>query len=207
VSGRGRGDLRVGDFPAGPLVGRLVAAVGAGSADRHPAHRRRWRLRPGRLQRPAAVGVEGHDERGGAAPVGRAVAGGEAGRGRPRRTAHPATGRLPARSRWAGGDRPGRGGRRRGRGRVRDVHRDRLGLPGGRRVRRAPVPAARLRRGVGRAAALGSAHPRPRLGDVEQSLLRGRLRVRPPRLPAHRASRTAASTPGSPCCRWTSGRS
>ena len=42
----------------------------------------------------------------------------------------------------AGRDRPGRGGRRRGRRRVRRVHRDRLGLRGGRGVHRTPVPAA-----------------------------------------------------------------
>ena len=71
VPGRGRGDFRVGDFPAGPLLGGPVAAAGAGPVDRHPAHRRRRRLRPDRLQRPAAAGVEGHDERGGAAPAGR----------------------------------------------------------------------------------------------------------------------------------------
>ena len=172
--------FRVGDFPAGPLLGGPVAAAGAGPADRHPAHRRRRRLRPDRLQRPAAAGVEGHDERGGAAPAGRQVAGRETGRGRPRRAAHPATGRLrlrrqrpPGRS----GHRPGRGSRGRGHRRVHRLRRDRLGLPGGGRVRRAPVPAARLRRGVGRAAALGAAHPRPRLGDLEQSLLRGRLRL------------------------------
>ena len=104
-------------------------------------------------------------------------------------------------------DRPGRGGRGRRRRRVRRVHRDRLGLRGGRRVRRAAVPAARLRRGVGRAAALGPAHPRPGAGHAEQPLLRRRLRVRPLHLPAHRRTRTAASTPGSPCCRGTSGRS
>ena len=83
-------------------------------------------------------------------------------------------------------DRPGRGGRGRGRRRVRRVHRDRLGLRGGRRVRRAAVPAARLRRRVGRAAALGPAHPRPGAGHPEQPLLRRRLRVRPLPLPPHR---------------------
>ena len=43
----------------------------------------------------------------------------------------------------------------------------RLGLRGGRRVHRPPVPAARLRRRVGRAAALGRAHPRPGAGRAE----------------------------------------
>ena len=56
--------------------------------------RRRRRLRPGRLQRPAAARVEGHHERGRAAPAGRPVAGRETGRRRPRRAAHPAAGRL-----------------------------------------------------------------------------------------------------------------
>ena len=207
VSGRGRGDLRVGDLPAGPLLGGPVAAAGAGPVDRHPAHRRRRRLRPDRLQRPAAAGVEGHHERGRAAPAGRQVAGRETGRRRPRRAAHPAAGRLPPRRSGRHRDRPGRGGRGRGRRRVHRVHRDRLGLPGGRRVRRAPVPAARLRRGVGRAAALGPAHPRPGAGHLEQPLLRRAptcSAATPAGAPSHP---TAASTPGSPCCRWTSGRS
>ena len=79
----------------------------------------------------------------------------------------------------AGGRRP----RRRGRGRdprpVRRVRRVRVGLRGGRRVRRAAVPAARLRRGVGRAAALGPADPCPGAGRAEESVLRRRVRARP----------------------------
>jgi DNA invertase Pin-like site-specific DNA recombinase len=70
-------------------------------------------------------------------------------------------------------------------GRVRRVCRQRVGLRGRRGVRRPPVPAARLRRRVGRAAALGQAHPRPRAGGAEEPLLRGRLRARPLHLPPH----------------------
>ncbi len=43
------------------------------------------------------LGLEGHHERGRAAPARRPAAGRETGRGRPRRAAHPAAGRLPPR--------------------------------------------------------------------------------------------------------------
>jgi hypothetical protein len=106
VSGRGRCDLRVGDLPAGPLVGGPVQAAGAGPADRHPGHRRRWCLRSGRLQRPVAAGVEGHHERGRAAPVGRTVAGRQTRRRAARRATHPTAGRLRARRPGVHGHRP-----------------------------------------------------------------------------------------------------
>ena len=48
-----------------------------------------------------------------------------------------------------------------------------------------PVPAARLRRRVGRAAAVGQAHPRPRAGGAEEPVLRGGVRARPVLLAAH----------------------
>ena len=76
------------------------------------------------------------------------------------------------------GHRPGPGGRRCGRRRVRRVHRHRVGLRGGRRVRRPAVPAPRLRRGVGRAGAVGAAHPRPRRRDLAEPGLRRGVRVR-----------------------------
>ena len=60
-----------------------------------------------------------------------------------------------------GRDRPGRGGRRRGRRRVHRVHRDRVGLRGGRGVHRSPVPPPRLRRSVGRAGPVRPADPLP----------------------------------------------
>ena len=59
------------------------------------------------------------------------------------------------------------------------------GVAGG--VRRAPVPAPRLRRGVGRAAAVGPAHPRPRCRDLAQPGLRRGVRVRAAPLPPGRA--------------------
>ena len=48
------------------------------------------------------------------------------------------------------------------------------------------VPAARLRRDMGRAAALGAAHPRPGPGDLEEPGLRRGVRVRPVCLAPHR---------------------
>ena len=73
VSGRDRRGVRVGDLPAGPVLGGPVPDAGAGPPHRHPGHRRRWDLRPGRLQRPSAARVEGDDERGRAAPAGRSA--------------------------------------------------------------------------------------------------------------------------------------
>ena len=82
---------------------------------------------------------------------------------------------------------------------VRRVRRVRLGLRGGRRVRRAPVPAARLRRRVGRAIALGRTDSRPRAGRAQESLLRRGVRARPLHLHG------AASTPTAPCTpAWSS---
>ena len=44
VPGRGRGGVRAGGLPAGPLQRRPGPAAGAGPPDRHPGHRRRRRL-------------------------------------------------------------------------------------------------------------------------------------------------------------------
>jgi len=57
------------DVAAGPLGQRLVSAAGAVRAVGRAVGRRRWRVRPGRVQRPAAAGAEGDDERGRAAPA------------------------------------------------------------------------------------------------------------------------------------------
>ena len=132
LPGRDRGDLRVGGLAAGPVVGGPVPAAGVRPADRHPGHRLRRDLRPGRVQRPVAAGPEGDDERGRVASAGRPVAGRQTGRGRTRRAAHPAADRLRLRRPGAGDQGPGRGGGHRDRGPVHGVHRDRLGLPGGR---------------------------------------------------------------------------
>ena len=107
------------------------------------------------------LGVQGHHGRDGTARDGPAAAGEQAGRRRARRAAHPAAGRAGPRRRRGYRDRPRCRGPGRDPGRVRRVHRVRVGLRRGRRVRRPPVPAARLRRRVGGAAALGQAHPRP----------------------------------------------
>src|SRR6266702_2793598 len=71
---RGRRDPRPGDLPPGPLLSRPVQAVGAGAADRHAGHRRRRRLRPWGLQRPAPAWAEEHHERGRAARARRPAA-------------------------------------------------------------------------------------------------------------------------------------
>jgi DNA invertase Pin-like site-specific DNA recombinase len=63
---------------------------------------------------------------------------------------------------------------------------DVFGLRRGGSVRRPPVPAARLRRRVGRPAALGPSHPRPCRGRAEEPGLRGRVCPWPLRLPAER---------------------
>ncbi len=62
LSRRGRRGVRPGGVPAGPVHRGPDPVVGAGPADRHPAYRRRRRLRSDRLQRPPPVGVERHDE-------------------------------------------------------------------------------------------------------------------------------------------------
>ena len=160
-TGRGRGDLRDRDHPAGPVQRRRGAAGGVRPDHRHAADRPRRRLRPRRRERPRALGVQGHHGRDGTARDGAAAAGQQAGRGRARRAAHPAAGRLRPRRRRRCRDRPRRRGPGRHPGRVRRVRRVRVGLRGGRRVRRPPVPAARLRRGVGRAAAVGASSPTP----------------------------------------------
>ena len=183
----------------GAVFGLEISRLARSSADlsrllelarlhRHPGHRRRRDLRPGRLQRPSAARVEGDDERGRAAPAGRSAAGRETRRRRAGRAAHPAAGRLRLRRGQRGRDRPGRGGRRRGRRRVHRVHRDRVGLRGGRGVHRSPVPPPRLWRSVGRAGPVRPADPLPGVLDPVQPGLRRRLRLRPVPLPPHRAS-------------------
>ena len=198
--GRGRGDLRDRDHPAGPVQRRRGPAGGIRPDHRHAADRPRRRLRPRRRERPHAAGLQGHHGRDGTARDGPAAAGQQAGRRRARRAAHPAAGRLRPRRRRRYRDRPRRRGPGRDPGRARRVRGLRVGLRRRRRVRRPPVPAARLRRRVGRAAALGRAHPRPRPGRAEEPLLRRSLRARPLYLPphrragrhrAHRAGRTA----------------
>ncbi len=188
VLGGGGGDLRDRDHPAGPVQCRRGPAGGVRPDHRHAADRPGRRLRPRRCERPRAAGLQGHHGRNGAPRDGPAAARQQAGRGRARRAAHPAAGRAGPRRRRRYRDRPRRRGPGRDPGRVRRVHRVRVGLRGGRRVQGSPVPAARLRRGVGRAAALGQAHPRPRPGRAEEPLLRGRLRARPVLFPAHRGA-------------------
>ena len=186
VPGRCRGDLRDRDHPAGPVQCRRGAAGGVRPDHRHPADRRRRRLRPRRRERPRAAGVQGDNGGNGAARDGAAAAGQQAGRGRARRAADPAARRAGPRRRRRYRDRPRCRGPGRHPGRVRRVRRLRVGLRGGRRILRPPVPAARLRRRVGRAAALGQAHPRPGPGDLEEPGLRRSVRVRPLHLPPHR---------------------
>src|SRR5436190_811223 len=155
---RCRRDLRDRDHPAGPVQRRRGPAGGIRPDHRDTADRPRRRLRPRRCERPRPFGLQGHHGRDGAPRDGAAAACQQAGCGRARRAAHPAAGRVCPRRRRRGGDRPRCRGPGRHRRRVRRVHRVRVGLRGGRRVRRPPVPAARLRRGMGRAAALGEAH-------------------------------------------------
>ena len=203
---RGRGDLRDRDHPAGPVECRRGPAGGVRPDHRHAADRPGRRLRPRRRERPRPLGVQGHHGGDGTARDGPAAAGQQAGRGRARRAAHPAAGRAGPRRRRRGGDRPRCRGPGRDPGRVRRVHRVRVGLRGSRRVRRPPVPAARLRRRVGRAAALGQAHPRPRPGRAEEPLLRRGLRVRPVHLAAHRrAGRHGAHRAGGTAPRRVAG--
>lgn len=106
LPGRGRRDLRDRDLPAGPLERRRGPADGVRPDHQHPADRRRRCLRPCRRQRPDAARPEGHHGRGGAAPDGRPLAAGQAGRGRAWRAAHPAAGRLRPRRAWRCAHRP-----------------------------------------------------------------------------------------------------
>ena len=120
------------------------------------------------------LGLKGTMGEIGAPRDGPAAARGQAGRRRARRAAHPAAGRAGPRRRpddtVIDPDAEVQAAIAR---RVRRVHRLRVGLRGGRRVRRPAVPAARLRRRVGRAAALGQAHPRPRPGRAEEPCYAG----------------------------------
>jgi hypothetical protein len=50
---------------------------------------------------------------------------------------------------------------------------DRVGVRSGRRVRRAPIPFARLWRGMGRSVALGPAHPCPGVGCAQEPACAG----------------------------------
>ena len=158
---RGGGDLRDRDHPAGPVECRRGPAGGVRPDHRHAADRPRRRLRSRRRERPRPAGLQGHHGRNGTARDGAAAAGQQARRGRARRAAHPAAGRAGPRRRRRYRDRPRCRGPGRDQGRVRRVRRVRVGLRRGRRVRRPPVPAARLRRRVGRAAALGASSPTP----------------------------------------------
>ena len=63
-AGRGRGHIRPGGLPAGPVLGRLRPAGGDRPAHRHAADRQRRGLRPGGLQRLSGAGPERHDEPG-----------------------------------------------------------------------------------------------------------------------------------------------
>src|SRR6476646_9522902 len=116
---------------------------------------------PGDVNDRMLARLEGNDGRGGAACDGAAAAGQQAGRGRARRAAHPVAGRVRPRRARRSDRRP----RRRGPGRdlrpVRRLRRVWFGLRGGRRVRRSAVSAARLRRRLGGAIALGCTDSRP----------------------------------------------
>ena len=203
---RCRGHLRDRDHPAGPVQCRRGPAGGVRPDHRHTADRPGRRLRPRRCERPRAAGLQGHHGRNGTPRDGPAAARQQAGRGRARRAAHPAAGRAGPRRRRRYRDRPRRRGPGRDPGRVRRVHRVRVGLRGRRRVRRPPVPSARLRRRVGRAAALGQAHPRPRAGRAEEPLLCGSLRARPVLLAAQRrAGRHGAHRAGGAAPRRVAG--
>ena len=98
--------------------------------DRHADRRRGRCLPPGRLQRPARAGLEGHHERGGAAsdpgPADRRVA---AQGGQGRAAAGPA-GRAGLRRDGRGHPQPGRGGPGSDRHRAAPLRRARFGPPG-----------------------------------------------------------------------------
>jgi hypothetical protein len=111
---RGGRDLWARDLPAGPLQRRGRQADGVRRDHRDPAGRRRRRLRSGRCQRPDVAWDEVHHRGGGVACDGAAAAGQQARRGRARRAAHPAAGRI----------RPRRGRRDRHRPRCRGPGRD-----------------------------------------------------------------------------------
>ena len=185
----GRGDLRDRDHPAGPVQRRGGAAGGVRRDHRYPADRLRRGLRSRRRERPRAAGLQGHHGRDGAPRDGPAAAGEQARRSRARRAAHPAARRVCPRRRRGHRHRRRRGGPGRDPGRVRRVRRLRVGLRSRQRVQGKAVPTAGLRRRVGRPAALGQAHPRPRPWRAEESVLRGSLRARPLHIPAHRRAR------------------
>ena len=161
---RGRCDLRDRDLPAGPQQRRCRPADGVRPDHRHPADRRRRRLRSGRHQRPDAARPQGHYGRGRAPCDGRAAARGQTRRCRTRRAAHPAACRFPLRLLRRTGSRHGDRPRCRSPGRhCRRVHRVRglrISLWGRRGLRRPEVPAARLRRSVGRSCG-GAGSPTP----------------------------------------------
>ncbi len=106
VPGRCRGDLRDRDHPAGPVERRRGAAGGVRPDHRHAADRPRRRLRPRRCERPRPARLQGHHGGDGTARDGAAAAGQQARRGRARRAAHPAAGRLCPRQGRRCGDRP-----------------------------------------------------------------------------------------------------
>ena len=196
LSGRGRRDLRDRDLPAGPLERGCGPADGVRPDHRHAADRWRRRLRPCRCQRPDAARPEGHHGRGGAACDGRTAAGRPSG---PRPSAASCAPRCRSATSTTSLAMCVIDPDAEVAAAVADVfaalRRLRFGLRRGRRVRRAPVPAARLWRRVGRAAALGSAHPRPGPGDLEEPRLRRGVRVRPLLLASAASSPTAQSTP------------
>ena len=158
---RCRGDLRDRDHPAGPVQRRRGPAGGIRPDHRHAADRPGRRLRSRRCERPRAAGVQGHHGRDGTARDGAAAAGEQAGRGRARRAAHPAAGRLRPRRRRRCRDRPRCRGRGRGPGRVRRVRRVRVGLQGRRRVRRAAGSRCAPTAGRGPGSCAGAGSPTP----------------------------------------------
>ena len=113
-----RAHPRRGDVAAGPLQRRLAPAAGAVRALRHAPGRHRRRVRPGGVQRPPPVGLEGDDVRGRAALAAAAPAPGApqqgAARGAGRRAAH----RLRPAAVGGGGARPGRASAARGAARL-----------------------------------------------------------------------------------------
>jgi hypothetical protein len=79
--GPGRRGVCAGSVASGAVEPRLAPPAGAVRADAHAGDRCRWLLRPGRLQRRAAVGSEGHDGAGRAAFSARAPPGRQAEQG------------------------------------------------------------------------------------------------------------------------------
>ena len=158
---RCRGDLRDRDHPAGPVQRRRGPAGGVRPDHRHAADRPRRRLRPRRRERPRPPGVQGHHGGDGTARDGPAAAGEQAGRGRARRAAHPAAGRAGPRRRRGYRDRPRCRGPGRDPGRVRRVRRVRVGLRGGRRVRRAAGSRCAPTAARGPGSCAGASSPTP----------------------------------------------